>query len=108
MRLQGWARAWLWGLETGKRLKGSRPQCGWALPHGASLQGRLPGLRVKCVLLVWLGIFAGSWMVYLHYASYSELCRGHVCQVVIVSVSQAGPAVGQRGGRLEAWQEAGV
>nr|XP_048308708.1 divergent protein kinase domain 1B isoform X1 [Myodes glareolus] len=46
-------------------------------------QGRLPGLRVKYVLLVWLGIVVGSWMVYVHYSSYSELCRGHICQVVI-------------------------
>nr|XP_025837737.1 protein FAM69B isoform X1 [Vulpes vulpes] len=46
-------------------------------------QGRLPGLRVKYVFLVWLGIFVGSWMVYVHYSSYAELCRGRVCQVVI-------------------------
>lgn len=46
-------------------------------------QGRLPGLRVRYVVLVWLGVFAGSWLVYVHYSSYSELCRGHVCQVVI-------------------------
>nr|XP_045017032.1 divergent protein kinase domain 1B isoform X4 [Jaculus jaculus] len=46
-------------------------------------QGRLPGLRVKYALLVWLGIFAGSWMVYVRYSTYSELCRGHVCQMVI-------------------------
>lgn len=52
-------------------------------PFSKGLQGRLPGLRVKYVLLVWLGIFVGSWMVYVHYSSYSELCRGHVCQVVI-------------------------
>jgi hypothetical protein len=59
----------------------------WALPHLVPpSQGRLPGLRVKYVLLVWLGIFVGSWMVYVHYSSYSELCRGHVCQVVIVSL----------------------
>lgn len=59
----------------------------WAPPHPVPLsQGRLPGLRVKYVLLVWLGIFVGSWMVYVHYSSYSELCRGHVCQVVIVSL----------------------
>ncbi|XP_066111866.1 divergent protein kinase domain 1B isoform X1 [Saccopteryx bilineata] len=46
-------------------------------------QGRLPGLRVKYVFLVWLGIFAGSWLAYVNYSSYTELCRGHVCQVVI-------------------------
>lgn len=49
-------------------------------------QGRLPGLRVKYVFLVWLGVFAGSWLAYVNYASYTELCRGHVCQAVIVSV----------------------
>ncbi|XP_053060323.1 divergent protein kinase domain 1B isoform X3 [Acinonyx jubatus] len=45
--------------------------------------GRLPGLRVKYVFLLWLGIFVGSWLVYVHYSTYAELCRGHVCQVVI-------------------------
>ncbi|XP_047624928.1 divergent protein kinase domain 1B isoform X2 [Phacochoerus africanus] len=52
-------------------------------PFSKGLQGRLPGLRVKCVFLVWLGVFAGSWMAYTHYSSYAELCRGHICQVVI-------------------------
>nr|XP_014336869.1 PREDICTED: LOW QUALITY PROTEIN: protein FAM69B [Bos mutus] len=46
-------------------------------------QGRLPGLRVKYVFLVWLGVLAGSWLAYVHYSSYAELCRGHVCRVVI-------------------------
>ncbi|KAJ1078284.1 hypothetical protein K5549_016855, partial [Capra hircus] len=46
-------------------------------------QGRLPGLRVKYVFLVWLGVLAGSWLAYVHYSSYVELCRGHVCRVVI-------------------------
>ncbi|XP_036162941.1 divergent protein kinase domain 1B isoform X3 [Myotis myotis] len=46
-------------------------------------QGRLPGLRVKYVFLVWLGVFAGSWLAYVNYSSYTELCRGHVCQAVI-------------------------
>ncbi|XP_038961289.1 divergent protein kinase domain 1B isoform X2 [Rattus norvegicus] len=59
-------------------------------PFSKGLQGRLPGLRVKYVLLVWLGIFVGSWMVYVHYSSYSELCRGHVCQVVICDQYQKG------------------
>lgn len=62
-----------------------------------SPQGRLPGLRVKYVFLLWLGIFVGSWLVYVHYSTYAELCRGHVCQVVIVSVAWwagAGPGAG--------------
>ncbi|XP_044898949.1 divergent protein kinase domain 1B isoform X3 [Felis catus] len=52
-------------------------------PFSKGLQGRLPGLRVKYVFLLWLGIFVGSWLVYVHYSTYAELCRGHVCQVVI-------------------------
>nr|XP_054357729.1 divergent protein kinase domain 1B isoform X2 [Pongo pygmaeus] len=52
-------------------------------PFSKGLQGRLPGLRVRCIFLAWLGVFAGSWLVYVHYSSYSERCRGHVCQVVI-------------------------
>lgn len=72
------------------------PLLTWSLPQ----QGRLPGLRVKYVLLVWLGIFVGSWMVYVHYSSYSELCRGHVCQVVIVSLPGPGDLTHLVGGGL--------
>lgn len=85
---------------------GQHPKCGapsWPPPP----QGRLPGLRVKYVFLVWLGIFAGSWLAYVHYSSYAELCRGHICQVVIVSVTsgQACGLLGQRScrGSLETW-----
>lgn len=53
------------------------------------LQGRLPGIKVKYLLVVWLGIFVGSWVAYMHYSSYSELCRGHVCRMIIVSGSTA-------------------
>ncbi|XP_006776649.1 PREDICTED: protein FAM69B, partial [Myotis davidii] len=52
-------------------------------PCSLPRQGRLPGLRVKYVFLVWLGVFAGSWLAYVNYSSYTELCRGHVCQAVI-------------------------
>lgn len=51
-------------------------------------QGRLPGLRVRFALLVWLGVCVGSWMVYVHFSSYAQLCRGHVCQALIVSVAR--------------------
>ncbi|XP_061460497.1 divergent protein kinase domain 1B [Rhineura floridana] len=52
-------------------------------PLSKGLQSRLPGIKVKYLLFVWLGIFVGSWVVYMHYSSYSELCRGHVCQMII-------------------------
>ncbi|XP_017286750.1 divergent protein kinase domain 1B [Kryptolebias marmoratus] len=53
----------------------------WPLSKG--LQGRLPAIKVKYLLLAWLGILIVSWIVYMQYASYAELCRGHVCHVVI-------------------------
>lgn len=43
---------------------------------------------MKYLLVVWLGIFVGSWVAYMHYSSYSELCRGHVCRMIIVSGGQ--------------------
>ena len=51
------------------------------------LKSRLPAIKVKYLLLAWLGILIASWVIYMQYASYSELCRGHVCHVVIVSMS---------------------
>lgn len=48
-------------------------------------KSRLPAIKVKYLLLAWLGILITSWVLYMQYASYSELCRGHVCQMVIVS-----------------------
>ncbi|XP_053743966.1 divergent protein kinase domain 1B [Synchiropus splendidus] len=52
-------------------------------PLSKGLQTRLPAVKVKYLLLAWLGILIGGWLVYMQYSSYSELCRGHVCQMVI-------------------------
>ncbi|XP_069788378.1 divergent protein kinase domain 1B isoform X4 [Narcine bancroftii] len=52
-------------------------------PFSRALQKRLPGVKVKYLFLMWLGILLGSWALYMHYSSYSELCRGHVCQMII-------------------------
>ncbi|XP_032993742.1 divergent protein kinase domain 1B [Lacerta agilis] len=52
-------------------------------PLSMGLQSRLPGIKVKYLFFAWLGIFVGSWVVYMHYSSYSELCRGHICQMII-------------------------
>ncbi|KAL4623352.1 protein FAM69B-like [Arapaima gigas] len=46
-------------------------------------QGCLPTIRVKYLFLAWLGILVGSWVLYMHYSSYSDLCRGHICQMII-------------------------
>ncbi|KGL82184.1 Protein FAM69B, partial [Tinamus guttatus] len=58
------------------------------------LQSRLPGIKVKYLLVLWLGIFVGSWVAYVHYASYSELCRGHVCRAVICEQYRKGIIAG--------------
>lgn len=85
---------WLLEGPAGKagvcEMGSTHPECGASSRSSLPPQGRLPGLRVKYVFLVWLGVFAGSWLAYVHYSSYAELCRGHVCQVVIVSVASAG------------------
>ncbi|KAF3849332.1 hypothetical protein F7725_015829 [Dissostichus mawsoni] len=52
-------------------------------PLSKGLQSRLPAIKVKYLLLAWLGILITSWVIYMQYASYSELCRGHVCHMVI-------------------------
>lgn len=74
-------------------------------------QSRLPGIKVKYLLVVWLGIFVGSWVAYMHYSSYSELCRGHVCRMIIVSARSStghgGPAAGSRGELGSCWLEQG-
>ncbi|XP_076140935.1 divergent protein kinase domain 1B [Alosa pseudoharengus] len=52
-------------------------------PLSKGLQSRMPAVKVKYLLLVWVGILLASWVLYMQYSSYSELCRGHVCHMVI-------------------------
>lgn len=42
---------------------------------------------MKYLFFSWLAVFVGSWIVYVEYSSYTELCRGHECKNSIVSVS---------------------
>ncbi|XP_061636600.1 divergent protein kinase domain 1A-like [Phyllopteryx taeniolatus] len=42
-------------------------------------QARLTSAHLKCLLLCWLAVLAGSWVVYAEYSSRSELCRGRRC-----------------------------
>lgn len=46
-------------------------------PHG---QARLSYLHMKYLFFSWLAVFVGSWIVYVEYSSYTELCRGHDCK----------------------------
>ena len=34
----------------------------------------------------WLAVFVGSWIVYVEYSSYTELCRGQECKTSLVSI----------------------
>ncbi|CAL8277295.1 unnamed protein product [Merluccius merluccius] len=52
-------------------------------PLSKGFQSRIPAIKVKYLLLAWLCVLGASWVVYMQYASYAELCRGHVCHVVI-------------------------
>ncbi|KAM8875854.1 divergent protein kinase domain 1A [Spinachia spinachia] len=44
------------------------------------IQARLPYLHMRYLLFSWLAVFVGSWIVYVEYSSYTELCRGHDCK----------------------------
>lgn len=52
----------------------------------ASLQARISFVRVKYLFLTWLTVLVGSWVLYVQYSAYSELCRGHECKNAIVSL----------------------
>ncbi|KAM6921798.1 divergent protein kinase domain 1A [Xenentodon cancila] len=38
---------------------------------------------MKYLFFSWLAVFVGSWIVYVKYSSYTELCRGHDCKNAI-------------------------
>ncbi|XP_035641359.1 divergent protein kinase domain 1A-like isoform X1 [Oncorhynchus keta] len=44
------------------------------------IQARFSYLHMKYLFFSWLAVFVGSWVVYVEYSSYSELCRGHECK----------------------------
>ncbi|XDV38298.1 hypothetical protein PO909_007740 [Leuciscus waleckii] len=52
-------------------------------PLSKGLKSRLPAVKVKYLLVAWFGILVASWVIYMQYSSYSELCRGHVCTMLI-------------------------
>ncbi|XP_016325761.1 protein FAM69B-like [Sinocyclocheilus anshuiensis] len=52
-------------------------------PLSKGLQSRLPAVKVKYLLVAWFGILVASWVIYMQYSSYSELCRGHICTMLI-------------------------
>ncbi|XP_061912991.1 divergent protein kinase domain 1B isoform X2 [Entelurus aequoreus] len=63
-------------------------------PLSKGLQSRLPAIKVKYLLLAWLGVLVASWVLYMQYASYAELCRGHVCHAAICNHYKRGVIAG--------------
>ncbi|TST47736.1 Protein FAM69A [Bagarius yarrelli] len=51
---------------------------------------RLSYMRVKYLFLTWLAVFVGSWVVYVQYSSYTELCRANKCYTTIVYTASWG------------------
>ncbi|XP_034564145.1 divergent protein kinase domain 1A-like isoform X2 [Notolabrus celidotus] len=45
-----------------------------------NMQTRFSYLHMKYLFFSWLAVFVGSWIVYVEYSSYTELCRGRDCK----------------------------
>lgn len=54
------------------------------------IQARLPCVRVKYLFFSWLAVFVGSWVIYVQYSTYTELCRAHDCKKIICDKYQKG------------------
>lgn len=50
-------------------------------------QAKFSFLHMKYLFFSWLALFVGSWIMYVEYSSYTELCRGKDCRNSIVSIS---------------------
>ncbi|XP_051996992.1 divergent protein kinase domain 1A-like isoform X2 [Xyrauchen texanus] len=55
-----------------------------------TFQARFSYLHMKYLFFSWLAVFVGSWVVYMEYSSYTELCRGHECKNFICDKFQKG------------------
>lgn len=49
-------------------------------------QARFSYVRMKYLFFSWLVVFVGSWIIYVQYSTYTELCRGKDCKKIIVSI----------------------
>ncbi|XP_043098709.1 divergent protein kinase domain 1A isoform X1 [Puntigrus tetrazona] len=54
------------------------------------IQARFSYLHMKYLFFSWLAVFVGSWVVYVEYSSYTELCRGLECKNTICDKFQKG------------------
>ncbi|KAM9130121.1 divergent protein kinase domain 1A isoform 1-T1 [Pangshura tecta] len=53
-------------------------------------QVRFSYMRMKYLFISWLVVFIGSWIIYVEYATYTELCRGHDCKKIICDKYKTG------------------
>ncbi|XP_051929833.1 divergent protein kinase domain 1A-like [Hippocampus zosterae] len=63
-------------------------------------QARLSSAHLKCLLACWLAVLVGSWVVYVEYSSYSELCRGRQCTAAMCAKYRKGLVDGSACGSL--------
>nr|XP_005498788.3 ecotropic viral integration site 5 protein homolog isoform X2 [Columba livia] len=47
-------------------------------------------MRMKYLFISWLVVFIGSWIMYVQYSTYTELCRGHDCRKIICDKYKTG------------------
>ncbi|XP_071666528.1 ecotropic viral integration site 5 protein homolog isoform X2 [Patagioenas fasciata] len=45
---------------------------------------------MKYLFISWLVVFIGSWIMYVQYSTYTELCRGHDCRKIICDKYKTG------------------
>ncbi|XP_054646036.1 divergent protein kinase domain 1A-like isoform X1 [Dunckerocampus dactyliophorus] len=57
----------------------ARAQLPWSFFFWKNMQARVTYVHMKYLFVSWLVVFVGSWVVYVEYSSYTELCRGHRC-----------------------------
>uniref|UniRef100_A0A9L0IM05 Divergent protein kinase domain 1A n=1 Tax=Equus asinus TaxID=9793 RepID=A0A9L0IM05_EQUAS len=54
------------------------------------LQARFSYVRMKYLFFSWLAVFVGSWIIYVQYSTYTELCRGKDCKKIIAKLGDQG------------------
>ncbi|KAM5257218.1 divergent protein kinase domain 1A isoform 3-T3 [Ctenodactylus gundi] len=54
------------------------------------LQARFSYVRMKYLFFSWLAVFVGSWIIYVQYSTYTELCRGKDCKKIICDKYKTG------------------
>ncbi|XP_072824313.1 divergent protein kinase domain 1A isoform X1 [Vicugna pacos] len=54
------------------------------------LQARFSYVRMKYLFFSWLVVFVGSWIIYVQYSTYTELCRGKDCKKIICDKYKTG------------------